>query len=190
MSPFQRVTQKQVAEKLGLTPSAVSRAMRNDRRIPRSTCLKVQKTARAMGYQPDPEISKMMGYLRRSRGSPAASSIALLNLHSSDRFASINRFTERMHAHLERFARECGYALAEFNLLNARPEALRRIMRARGIDGIIIPGASHARQTVDFDFSDFSVVTIGYSFAMNLHRACQDQFSEMRLVLDKLRQAG
>ena len=62
-----RVTQKTIAQKLGLTQAAVSLALRNDPSIPRETCKRVAAVARELNYIPDPFLSGLASYRKRVR---------------------------------------------------------------------------------------------------------------------------
>lgn len=55
--PEEPVTQKQLADLLGLSQATVSRALRNDHRIPDVTIKRVLKKAEELGYRPAPIIS-------------------------------------------------------------------------------------------------------------------------------------
>jgi DNA-binding LacI/PurR family transcriptional regulator len=70
------------------------------------------------------------------------------------------------------------------------PRRLRDILVARGIEGVILPGAPAWRARLDFDFEPFSVVALGYSIAGDFHRVCQHQYAEMFAILRRLEALG
>ncbi len=53
MPACSRITLKDIAERCGYTANTVSRALRNDEKLPESTRLAIQKLAREMGYVPN-----------------------------------------------------------------------------------------------------------------------------------------
>ena len=52
-APARRVTLKDIAERCGYTANTVSRALRNDHKLPQSTRATIQQLAREMGYVPN-----------------------------------------------------------------------------------------------------------------------------------------
>src|SRR5215213_3801206 len=66
-SPAPRPTIRTLAAIAGLTPAAVSMALRNHSRISAATRQRVQELARKHGYRPDPAVTKLMHHLRTHR---------------------------------------------------------------------------------------------------------------------------
>src|ERR1035441_2356726 len=74
-----RVTLSDIARKLNVSHTTVSRALRDDRQISKSLCQKVQLTAVEMGYHPDAMLSALAHYRRASKAIPITAEIAWIN---------------------------------------------------------------------------------------------------------------
>lgn len=192
MPARKRVTQKAIAEALGLTPASVSLALRNHPSIPPATRDNVRAKANELGYAPDPEIARLMSYLRTPGEARHGAHIGILNLFGERQI----RFTEdaprRLMKGLVARAESLGYGIEEF-LLGSEgqtPRRLAEILRTRNIEGLILPGARYWRQQLDFPFEDFCVATLGYSVATPMHRACPNSYGEMLHVLAELAARG
>lgn len=168
-------------------------ALRGDPSIPEATRARVLRTAEEMGYRKDPQIDKLMGYLRGRKRVRVQAVLAVLSLYPAEqglegRSFSMRRSLPAMARRAERY----GYRLAEFPLLEEGMTArrLRDILVARGIEGVILPGAPTWRARLDFDFEPFSVAALGYSIAGDFHRVCQHQYAEMFAILRRLEALG
>src|SRR5688500_3309706 len=64
LSSDQRPTLRMIAQRAGLSGSAVSMALRTHPRISAATRERVQRIARELGYRPDPDVAKLMNHLR------------------------------------------------------------------------------------------------------------------------------
>jgi DNA-binding LacI/PurR family transcriptional regulator len=182
-----------VAAVAGLSKAAVSMALRGDPSIPESTRLRVSRTAEEMGYRKDPQLDKLMGYLRGRKRVKVQAVLAVLSLYEAERGLEVRSFSmKRALPAMAHRAERYGYRLAEFSLLEEgmTPRRLRDILVARGIEGVILPGAPTWRARLEFDFDPFSVVALGYSISGDFHRVCQHQYAEMFAILRRLEALG
>ena len=60
VKPLPVPTQKDIAQSLGLSQTAVSLALRNSPGISSTTVARVRAAVRRLGYRPDPMISALM----------------------------------------------------------------------------------------------------------------------------------
>src|SRR6266850_4362787 len=74
-----RVTLSDVARRLNVSHTTVSRALRNDRQISKSLCQRVQRTAAEMGYRPDAMLSALAHYRRGKMAPLITAEIAWIN---------------------------------------------------------------------------------------------------------------
>ncbi len=131
-----------IAAEAGLSRNAVSLALRNDPSIPPSTRERVQAIARRLGYVRNPLVGEIMARNRASHSQHYRGTFALFNANSDpeafDRHPTIPLYVKGA---LER-AREWGYRLDNFWLHEPGQtgEAFRRILRSRGIRGVLIIG--------------------------------------------------
>src|SRR3954468_23326921 len=114
--------------------------MRNDPSIPTATCKRIQQLGVRLGYSPDPELSKLMTYLRKRQLTRATAVLGLLTLHSHRSLWKSNNYLRRLHTGIVNRAKELGYETDEF-WLNDPSIPLRRtrqILANRGISALIM----------------------------------------------------
>ena len=162
-----RVTQKDLARKVGMTQATVSLALNNHAKIPLETRALVQKIALEMGYRPDPYLSGLSAYRNQTRTHTYHGTLAWMsNWHqpTTSGWGGVNRwYFEGATAH----AAQLGYQIEE-HALRARgmtPERLAQILQARGIQGILLPPQPQSGMEISFPFDRFSVLTFGYTLA-------------------------
>lgn len=141
----------------------VSRALGNRPRISETTKKKVLKIAQSLGYRPDPEIAKLMHYLRRGVR-PRFQSVlcGLTNWPAGPKPAYFQALLEGA----ERQAASRGYG---FSVLPLSQEAndgrrVQRMLRSRGVEGVLLlPQRSPVDLSALLDWRDFSVVAASVS---------------------------
>ena len=137
-----RVTMAELARELGVSKNTVSLALRHDPQISAATRERVQAAARRAGYTRDPVVSHLMAALRKSRIPGTSHTLALLNAHH-DRDAFRTHPTIPVYVEgCRRRAAQQGYHTDSFWLHDPTLDGARlnRILRARGIRGVIVVG--------------------------------------------------
>lgn len=178
-----------IADHLQVSVSTVSLALRNHPSIPERTRTRVADGARALGYRPDPEISKLMSHLRVGWNPGFKSSIFAL---------SSRRDWSEYHADLiagaKQRAAELGYGFTvqRFDPSTMNPRVLQRTMLAQGVEGILLlPMATPISCESLLDWSHFSVVSATYGVrSPEFHRVVPHQFGNVRLACAELAAAG
>lgn len=187
-----RPTLKTLARATRLSGAAVSLALRNHPSIPARTCQRVQRAAARLGYKRDPEVAKLMAYLRQARHKRKQGALGLLTLFPEVSPWRNNRHLELLYEAACARADQFGYQLEEYWL--AEPgmttPRMKEVLLARGIEGLVLFGAPRWLEHLDFDFSPFACAATGYSIRNQLHRACQHQYQEMFIALGQLRAKG
>jgi len=157
------ISQKTLAERLGLSQATVSRALRNDHNIHEETRRKVWETAEALGYRPSVALasfaSKAHWTAREMRDCPVAV-IYQASLAPGKRLNSVA--TVAIESELQRR----GFRPVRVNL-HGEKEIGRVAERLyhQGVQGVVIsairedPGWFH-----EFDFSRFAVVSAGMRY--------------------------
>lgn len=188
-----RVTQREVALKAGVSHVAVSLALRGHHSIPQETRERISRIARQMGYVPDPMLSGLSAYRLSRRPTAYQSNIGWLNCWSNPKeLHEGGDFDEYYVAATER-ARELGYSVEEICMTDLKQDVnrLEKILRARGINGLLLPPAEHPGYELHMDYSRFSVVRFGYSFRQPvLHTIANAQFRTMLVTMEKLAALG
>jgi DNA-binding LacI/PurR family transcriptional regulator len=154
-----------VASLAGVAIATASYALRGDPKISPATRKRVCRAARERGYVPNPEIGRLMHLLRQGRPVGQKSSFALLSFDDQPH-AERNYYFKALVESAEQRGRELGYNIDRLTLAphEMTPGRLTRILRSRGIQGVLIPPL---RASMDCsalaDWSRFSVVAATYT---------------------------
>lgn len=144
------ITIKDVARHLGLSVSTVSKALNDYPDVSAETKARVVETAEVLGYHP----------------SAAARS---LRRHYTDRIGIVNPSTTFNYDYFIELLRgvtvaaeQCDHNLVLYTNIHNQPERLRRICRAREVDGVILMSADDVTEAVDaFMAEDLPLVVLG-----------------------------
>src|SRR5277367_6384223 len=135
-------TMQDVAREAGVHQTTVSRALRNDSRIPEATRLRVVRTAARLRYRPNPLVSALIA-LRRARH-PARTPTTLafvIHTYGKRRHYMPHQYTHMAHlAGARAAAEEQGYRIEafSFNLPEMTERRFDEILYARSIPAVII----------------------------------------------------
>lgn len=188
-----RVTQKQVAAAAGVHSTTVSLVFRNHPSIPESTRNRIRELAGKMGYSPDPMLSSLAAY-RSSRRPPAYHGMLAWLTNSGHGFdwRASPHFSQYYRAILDR-AQQHGYGIDEFDIHAHRknPRQLAAILKARGIQGLLLCPQPKAHTAIELPWEDFTVVTFGYTLlAPRFHSIAPTFLRSMLRVLAEVRKRG
>jgi len=180
-----------IAAEAGVTHPTVSMAMRNDPRISVATRRKVQRIARKLGYRPDPEISKLMHHLRMKHKPTFKSTIAAVTALSEENEPP---YAVALREGAQKTAEALGYGFSLFrvDVGRKRDSSLQRMLRGRGVEGVLLLLMKDATSLGKFlDWDDFSLVAGTYGvLAPDFHRAVPDQFGNTMLICRHLARLG
>jgi DNA-binding LacI/PurR family transcriptional regulator len=186
-----RPTMRAIARQAGVTHPTVSMAMRNDPRISPKTRQKVQRIARKLGYRPDPEVAKLMHHLRMKHKPMFKSTIAAVTTLSEENEPP---YAVALREGARRAAEALGYGFSLFRATGGqkRDSSLQRILRGRGVEGVLLLPVKDAISLGRFlDWNDFSIVAGTYGvLAPDFHRAVPDQFGNTLLICRHLARLG
>lgn len=183
-----------VARAAGVHQTTVSLALRNDPRLPEATRRRLQAQAAELGYAPDPMLSALNSYRAGGRGKLKSVVMAFVaNFRDRKEMAESYPHGQFMEGAKER-AEALGYSIEAFFVGSGTVEngaRLEKILRARGITGIII-GAFGERWTgVTLDWNAFSTVLIeSQQLGLSLHVLSNHQSSITRSAVRRLRALG
>lgn len=185
---------KHVAAAAGVSVMTVSLALRRDPSIPAATRRRVTDAAERIGYRPNPLVSALMAGLRgrhpRGRG---AHLIAYVDSFGTRANAQQRASLQRYRRGAAEAAERHGYRLQDFALGpdGLPPSRLERVLRARGIRGIVLAPFPVTGSALTLDWSHFAAAAIGFSLARpGLHRAVNHQAQTAREAIQRLRQLG
>ncbi|MGV3658947.1 MAG: LacI family DNA-binding transcriptional regulator [Prosthecobacter sp.] len=189
-----RATLNHIARKLGISKMTVSRALRGERHVQADMRAKILQTAAELGYQPDPEIAKLMTHMRRVNKPVSPRTLAFIWAERDADGVAKSSWSQQLVLGAHRRAHQLGFQLEEFYLA-ARGMTARRlssILETRGIPGFILsPLISRSRGHVSMAWEKFSSVVIGLGFARpQLHRVHHHHYLGMLTALRVLRKQG
>jgi len=183
-----------LAKEAGVSPMTVSLALRNSREVSSKTRERLQRLARARGYQPDPTFTRLMHYLRLRAPRRLKANIAALGTSRAwSPRAPKHNFMERLCEGLQARSTALGYAFSLFSMDDFSSGArLERVLVSRGIEGVVILPLRRSADLGDFiDWSAFSVVAATPSvLAPRFHSVMPNHFDNMLLACRALSQRG
>lgn len=191
---MRRVTQKDIATKLGLDDSTVSLALRNSTKISRSTRDQVHKAAKDMGYILNATAVNLSKFRSNVADAPQTTALAWLNCWKDPkalyRLKEFALYWEGARDTAERL----GYRLEEFQIGGDFDiKRFQDVIESRGIKGILIP--PHAGMEIDpqkqFDWEKFAIVRFGHSVRYpEAHLVSAYQYGNMILAYQRAVELG
>jgi len=193
MPPEKFISLRDIAEKAGVSVSAVSLALRNSPKTSIKRREEIQRIAAEMGYRQDPRVAELMQHLRKSRRNRTRSQMAILVPElTREETKTQPRFRELI-AGIRSLAETVGFGVDLIYLSDPGMSCrlARSIIIARGIKGLVVLPFASGTANLDFDFEGLCVATAGYSIVEpKLHRACPDYFKMMDEMLELCMGAG
>ena len=197
MPPAPRQTLTDVARIAGISRAAASYALRGDARVSRETVERVRKIAAEIGYRPDLRLSSLMAHIRRNRLPRSRETLAFVwvSIHPGETFPAYHQhYLSTILSGAKARANQLGCSLAEFWLdePGMTPARLARILRTRGITGVVFSPAMHDLAIqLNWAWEHFACAVIGNTeWTPALHRAGHYHYRSMWQTLQKLREEG
>lgn len=191
---MQRVTLADIAERVGLSKSAVSQALRGNPRIPEATARRVRAAAEALDYAPDPALRALSMHKRQRRGETFRGEvIALISRGPKPAPWKRRLFVRNFKEGIEERAAQLGYAVDTFWLGDYPGESMKRLLLSREIRNIILLPESLTGEylPLDLPWNRFSLVKIGHSIkGLEVTGVAHDLFASALTVFDTLRARG
>jgi DNA-binding LacI/PurR family transcriptional regulator len=185
-----------IAKAAGVGKATVSLALRNDPRLRRETCLRIQRIADKLGYRPNPVVSNLMAQLRASQTPNFQANLGLINAAENPALLrDVDTFRLWTEGLIRGSARQ-GYKMDEFWLHDPKttPKRLRKILDSRNIRGLVVAGIlSNGALDSRFDpiWENIACVAVGLRPSHpKLHVASNDQFSTALHAVGELRKRG
>ena len=183
---------REIARLAGVSPSAVSLAMRGTGRIAPATRAKIMAVVKKSGYTINPLFSKALSLARQSPASRYRETIALILEYATETGPD---YQKQMHEAAVKCATGMGYKLESF-IVSGKPvehRRLSRILKARGIRGVIvIPRLEHLQPRLHLNWSELASVEIGRTLwhPRNLHHVETSDYHKVIEALHILKKAG
>lgn len=187
MSPAKRpVTTHDLARHLDVSQSTVSRALRDEPTISAKQRRRIQEAAREMGYRVDPYVAAFTARVRNYRRSPKGITIAVLQDTKPARTAPMTQAAEAQ-------AESYGYRVDPIYFAELEHDALQlsKLLKARGIQGLIVMPVGLGLDLSEIDFGGLACAQIGPSLQTpRLHMASANHFLNARLCYRTLHERG
>ena len=163
--PRKRVTVRDIAAAAGVHFTTVSLALRNSPLLNADTRQKLQLMAEQMGYVPDPMLNALVAYRRASHTPRFQAVLIWINNWPQREDLQSNPTFRAYYEGAQERARQLGYLLEEAWLREngMTPDKLRRIIHARGIQGLLLAPQPFARTWPGIDFAGLPSISFGYS---------------------------
>ncbi len=183
---------RHLAKLAGVSPSAVSLALRDSPRISAKTKARVLMLARESGYVPDARVAGFMRQLRKPRAVRETACFGVMSFYDRRRPWEQSRHLARIHAGMERRARELGYRLEPLWLRapGMTPRRFDDILHARGIDGLLCFGSPDFSEEFPTELGKHAVVTVGLSIRTPLHRVTSHFYNDTLHALGRAHALG
>jgi len=190
---LKRITMAEVARVAKVHQTTVSLALRNDPRLPRETRQRIRDLAENMGYRPDPMLSALNFYRSSKDTAKTQPSIAFIMrsraAHPPEHFFSDDKFLKGARRACERM----GYRLVPFQIENSPTEGARltRVLRSRGIHGVIIASLDVTLRNLALDWEYFSALCIeSQHLKLSLHTVANNQSNITRTAVRRVAELG
>lgn len=192
----ERVSLRSIGQKLKISTSTVSRALRNQPGVSAEVREKVLRTAEKLGYRPDPALGALSA-LRWSPGAKNPLPFAVACIHvvgkpaDEDQRPSRSKRGASRTDSLRRRCEDFGMVYDEFWLENyENSQALGRILLERGFHGLVF-SIEGPTERWGFPFEKFSCVGIGYETPEHsLHRVCGDYAAAIHMAVKEAAARG
>lgn len=168
----------------------VSRALRNSSEVNAKTKARIRGLAESMGYRTSPLVSANMAGIRASKRVVYRATIGIITeTPKGGEWVGTQKLIDAV-------VKECdaiGFKADVFDL--SKPAIakgdLGRVLRSRGIQGIIQVPMVRDPSDIPIDFSEFTAVVCNAgSLPQKFHRVCPDHYGNMDMLLKRIRALG
>jgi len=181
-----------IARLAGISPSAVSLALRDSPKISEATKKRVQRISRDQGYKPDARLNELMARMRLSKSLRGEACLAVVSLYDEPTPWARSVHHTRIYDGMAARAGELGYRLEPL-WIRAPGMTLRRfrgILDARGIEGLLCFGSPKVDDRFPKELESYAIVTQGMSIQTPLHRVTGHFFNDVLHALDEVYRLG
>lgn len=192
--PMNRLpTIEDVARAAGVHHSTVSRALRRSPSIPSATRERIENVAREIGYRPDPLLSALANRKQIGDAPAYRATLAWLTNFETARGWASRVHIRAYHEGAKARAEELGFVLDEiWSRESGQSSAgLSRLLRARGIRGILLPPQPVPHTHIQLDWSGVAAVSFGSTLTRpNLHTVGHDHYRSLAKLVRHLAALG
>lgn len=182
---------RELASLAGVSPSAVSLALRGRAGVSEQTRSHILKIANEQGYRPNPMVSALMSQTGTRRRRRLESIIGLLTTMDIDHYP-LHSTPHLYYKGIKRAAALAGYVIEPFTFETFSKEVpLERMLKTRQIRGLILHLMRDDFEQLDLDRSKYAFVSVGTPMKKReVDFVCNDHGHTMRLAILKLWEHG
>jgi len=187
------VTIRDIAAATGFSRSTVSAALRGRADIAAATRELIQNAAEEMGYFQDPQLQRLMTHLRKGRSEGNRIPLALLVAGYPDAVWEHEAWNVRLWQGVQSRCEQLGFTIEVLNAegLHQTGKQLKTVLRARGVQGVILEGSYDPPDGVGDWAQDFAGVRVGtHPWKAKFHTACPDFAYNLHLALQQVKAHG
>ncbi len=191
-NPMSKPSLRAIADSCGISAATVSRALSGHPNVRAAVRERVLAAAERHGYARNQLVGAVMSQVRAGRTQRFQGNLAIVHVPSAEQ-PRPRPMQQSMIAAAERRAAELGFHLGVFQLDPPRlgAEGLGRILRARGVQGVIFLYSRPTEVTQGFPWDHFASVEIDYGAARLLqHTVAIDHHLTVTNALLHLRSQG
>lgn len=192
--PVERLpTITDVAREAGVHHSTVSRALRRHPSIPEGTRARVEEAARKLGYRPDPLLSALANRKMLADKPSYRATLAWLTNFDTARGWAAREHIRGYYEGAKARAEQLGFVLDEiWSRESGQSSAgLSRLLRARGIRGILLPPQPVPHTHIQLDWDGFAAVSFGSTLTRpRLHTIGHDHYRSLAKLVRHLAAIG
>ncbi|CAM3032383.1 LacI family DNA-binding transcriptional regulator [Rariglobus hedericola] len=192
MEPIKRPRLKDIAARVGVSTMLVSIALRGMPGVAEATRRKIKACAKQLGYHPDPALSALADYRRRSRPVASFAQIAFVTDFPKEQGLG-SAYTYDFLSGAQKRGLEFGYEVTPFWLREGglTHRQASSVLFNRGIKGLVIAPLPVESGQLDLTWKCFCAVAIGNSLTSPLlDYAAFDHHKAMQAVLERLHERG
>ena len=181
-----------IAEACGVSAATVSRALSGHPAVHHETRQAIAAVARKHGYLRNDLIGKLMSHVRAGRTQRFFGNLALIHVPSRRQPRLLPPHRQIIRGATAR-ARALGFQLYEFSMNRdgLGPGGYARVLRARGVQGVIFLYTEPSALMADFPWDEFAAVEVDYGQREpTLHTVCLDHFMTLGSALLRLQSLG
>ncbi|MFO1450084.1 MAG: LacI family DNA-binding transcriptional regulator [Opitutaceae bacterium] len=186
------VSLSEIARACEVSTATVSRALSGHPYVAGALRERIRTEAKRLGYRQNPLVGSLMAHVRRARTDRFLGNLALVHV-SALRSARIGPQQQVILDSVQARVRELGFSIEVFRLgPDAREEAvLTRVLRARGVSGVLFAYPQPSELPREFPWAEFSVLALDFaSRDPRLDTVCHDHYASITRALAWLRAAG
>lgn len=182
-----------IARRLGVSPSTVSRALSGNSRISDRRRQQILKVSEELGYRPNPMVSALMKNRLNRSNDIEVGTIALITDYASEGGWQTKDVCRWEYEGLVARAAEMGFRVEEFALKDYQddPLQLEKVLRIRGIKGVLLGFSRNPQRLLDLPTEHFAVAGLSAYFRKSkVDRSNFHGLYNVRLALDTMRSYG